>query len=477
MTKPPFDFPINVEDGFQFYPNENDTNLGYTWMADGGYWALIKQIPNPDVTKEYVDERIQILETEISNLTDIVLESVQVTASLQFRYVVTEQAVAAYKTGLDGCLLLDLTDGQTEEEKLLNCRETNYALWNGWAGAGDFSGEFFITQKGEFQTLESGGDYGTGSFSDVHVIDVCEQDLYGATTNWIVSSGETGAVKVDDYIQIVRMNGGVEDSSNYGYYRVRNGKRREDRGGDEVTEAEFSIGLDFQHGKGFLLKNQVYKIRGVRQTGALTSEAGDERYVSKKNAGHQTMVGELRVPTITANTNESAATTKKYVDDKQQSAVPIGSIIAFSGLASKIPEGWLLCGGESFSSGEFPGLKELFPNNTLPDFRGHFLVGYGADEYGTFLGKYEQTTALPKTPFKTNSYSHGHAVNDGVYMNKDNNTANNGSQVNYTSSGYNGGVPSSMATDINNHMHDINVGGDEYNRPNSYAVNWIIKAG
>ena len=466
MTKPPFDFPGNAADGDQFFPNENDKNLGYTWVEDGQYWALIKQIPGLDVTKDYVDSQIQVLETEISNLTDIVQESVQVTASLEFVYVVDQLAVDAYKVAFTSCNDVP-SEGESEEDRITRCRLANSSIWTGQ----------IITAKGQFQTLESGSENESVNFSAVHLLDVAQEDINGNSSNWIISGSTAGAVTIGDYIQIVKFSNGAEDPANYGYYRIRSGTKRPLRGDGTTNEGEYSIGLDFEHGKGSLSVNSTYKIRGIVSNGTLTTEEANDQYVQLKNNNLQTVTGPLNVSTVDEDSDDNAAATKKYVDDQQRSAVPIGSVVAFTGPASTIPDGWLLCGGEGFNSTKYPVLKTLFPNTTLPDFRGHFLVGYGADGYGTFLGKYEQSTALPKTAFKTNSYTHSHAVNDGVYVNKDNTNSNGGAQVNYTSSGYNQGTPSQMATDINNHVHDVNVGGDTHTRPNSYAINWIIKAG
>ena len=468
MTKPPFDFPGNAEDGDEFFPNENDKNLGYTWVEDGQYWSLIKQIPNPDVTKEYVDGQIQILETEISNLVDIVQESAQITASLDYKFKISPANVAAYNELFASCMSGEDSDAEDLEAAVHTCRLSSRTIWEG-------SPETLETLKGEFQTLDSGLEGNESSFSDVFVIDICEQDLNGNLSKWWASSG--GAVEPGDNIQIVRFSGEVEDSSNYGYYKVVSGKMRQNRGNGATNEAEYNIQIDFEHGKGSLVAGESYRIRGIRTNGALTIGEADAKYVQVKNTGVQTVVGELRVKKVLEDSDNTVAATKEYVDERQQDAVPVGSVIAFTGAASTIPDGWLLCGGETFNSNKYPKLKQLFPNNTLPDFRGHFLVGYGADGYGTFLGKYEQSTARPKNAFKTNSYSHSHAVNDGVYLNKDAKTANKGAQVNYTSTGYQSGTPASMGTNINNHVHDVNVGGDTHTRPNSYAINWIIKAG
>ena len=85
---PPFDFPIPDEDGQEYYPVAGDTNLGYKWSAADAVWHLIKQIPNPDVTKDYVDTEIAKLDGKIDDITDIVNEVVTVTAALDYTYTI-----------------------------------------------------------------------------------------------------------------------------------------------------------------------------------------------------------------------------------------------------------------------------------------------------------------------------------------------------------------------------------------------------
>ena len=73
-----------------------------------------------------------------------------------------------------------------------------------------------------------------------------------------------------------------------------------------------------------------------------------------------TMAGALNVQAPTAAANPA---TKKYVDDTvgKISSIPFGMIAMWSGAASAIPSGWVLCNGQ---------------NNT-PDLRSRFIVGAG----------------------------------------------------------------------------------------------------
>lgn len=73
-----------------------------------------------------------------------------------------------------------------------------------------------------------------------------------------------------------------------------------------------------------------------------------------------TVTGTLNVQAPTAAANPA---TKKYVDDTvgKISSIPFGMIAMWSGAASAIPSGWVLCNGQ---------------NNT-PDLRSRFIVGAG----------------------------------------------------------------------------------------------------
>ena len=75
---------------------------------------------------------------------------------------------------------------------------------------------------------------------------------------------------------------------------------------------------------------------------------------------------------------------------------------------------------------------------------------------------------------KTNSYhayktakpSKDFVINQNLYVNKDNNTSNQGRKVNYNRDNFNGGATSSLT---------INAGGDDVTRPPTLSVHFIIK--
>lgn len=60
------------------------------------------------------------------------------------------------------------------------------------------------------------------------------------------------------------------------------------------------------------------------------------------------------------------------------SIVPIGGMIPWVGPASKVPKGWLICNGSTFSAVNHPILADLLGSNAVPDMRGFTVVGAGA---------------------------------------------------------------------------------------------------
>lgn len=66
---------------------------------------------------------------------------------------------------------------------------------------------------------------------------------------------------------------------------------------------------------------------------------------------------------------------------------PVGTIVAFAGPLSKIPQNWRLCNGDPLSKNDYPQLWDKIenywggdgsPNFRLPDLRGVFLRGVDA---------------------------------------------------------------------------------------------------
>jgi len=148
---------------------------------------------------------------------------------------------------------------------------------------------------------------------------------------------------------------------------------------------------------------------------------------------------------------------------------PIGSIIAFGG--RNIPNGWLVCNGDSISRTTFFKLFQVIDSTwgagnhittfNLPDLRGQFLRGVN----GT-------ATIDADTSSRNNKYSGGNTGNNvGSYQQDELKSHNHsfyalGTGGNSLFSGYNGGNNSYNTTS--------NTGGSE-TRPKNAYVYYIIK--
>ena len=176
-----------------------------------------------------------------------------------------------------------------------------------------------------------------------------------------------------------------------------------------------------------------------------------------------------------------------------QNGAPTGSITAFTGEASEVPQGWLLCNGASIPSGAYyDKLRELVGNNT-PDLRAMFLRGTGentvtreSDNYSkTYIGPGLGGYVLDQMEQHRHSINilsnerggHRHAIRRDSY----------GSGDGYAMVGT-GGNDEGFYDENNDalmraaglHTHTVsgntsNWGYGDESRPVNYGVNWIIK--
>lgn len=116
---------------------------------------------------------------------------------------------------------------------------------------------------------------------------------------------------------------------------------------------------------------------------------------------------------------------KKATDAKKaENGVPPGTIVAFLGDDSKIPNGWVKAMGQDISSGaEYAALRAVI-GNTIPDLRARFLRGQGISsnidtrryDENTTVGQYlDQTVAKHRhfidiTKNVSSAGTHSHAV-------------------------------------------------------------------
>jgi len=174
--------------------------------------------------------------------------------------------------------------------------------------------------------------------------------------------------------------------------------------------------------------------------------------------------------------------------------VPVGTIVAFAGDATNVPEGWLLCNGAPKSTTEYKQLYDVIgytwggsgSSFNLPDLRGRFLRG--VDDRDPAAGGLDADGARTVGTYQAEAFlAHKHTGNtdtDGAHNhnnhetaradNDDNDTPHNfltydGANyyqdfINITSSG----------SSHSHHFTSDNTGGNE-TRPDNAAVYYIIK--
>lgn len=167
---------------------------------------------------------------------------------------------------------------------------------------------------------------------------------------------------------------------------------------------------------------------------------------------------------------------------------PIGTILAFAGSASAVPEGWMVCDGRAMQVALFPklyasigllwgGEKDTFFN--LPNLQGAFLRGVdptGRVDKDRHARKVASpgslqlpATAMPRKPFKVEpGGEHSHSF-PGVRI----------VSGNWQSGGSSKPAGNDVARTLNTsrtgeHTHRL-TGGDEETRPYNYGVHFIIR--
>jgi len=184
---------------------------------------------------------------------------------------------------------------------------------------------------------------------------------------------------------------------------------------------------------------------------------------------------------------------------------PAGTVMAFAGDATKVPNGWLLCDGKPYDGGDdrykrlYAVIGEIYGNRThkvgwfdVPDYRGVFLRGVDdpdgsegleaarKDPDSTIRENMDGTSGglvgsaqgwairMPDKGINIDGGSHGHPV----YVRG----GNDPQSKHVISEGYIGGGEHSteVITEGGEHNHTI-TGGDNETRPVNVYVNWIIK--
>lgn len=173
--------------------------------------------------------------------------------------------------------------------------------------------------------------------------------------------------------------------------------------------------------------------------------------------------------------------------------VPIGTIVAWAGNKTQLPDGWLICNGDKIAYGKYHELCEILSdrwgpttvdNNvikeaSLPDLRGMFLRGVNEQRNDVFLDPDANNRIYinSKQPSSFRSNEVGSYQRDSIASHTHKSNLDNKTMVSYGSNGsgkadWTGGstiLKDEAALKINNE------GGNE-TRPNNAYVYWIIKA-
>lgn len=100
--------------------------------------------------------------------------------------------------------------------------------------------------------------------------------------------------------------------------------------------------------------------------------SSEEKYsdtIKQKKVGIKVYNGSETIPRSTINLT-------RYSVENKASGVPIGTIIAWASTKNPTDGTWLVCNGQSCSA--YPELVTVLGKNTVPDYRGVFLRGYGS---------------------------------------------------------------------------------------------------
>ena len=174
---------------------------------------------------------------------------------------------------------------------------------------------------------------------------------------------------------------------------------------------------------------------------------------------------------------------------KAGNGVPTGAIMPF--LGETAPEGWVLCEGQNITSvAGSADLMSLLDGDNVPDLRGMFLRGAGANDQDVYkvnnvgpeLRNHQGDTFKEHLHGKgtlttETGGEHSHKMNfwrDYSYKDGD-----SGDILNYTKTENDDGSDSKTTSNDGNHDHAITGStggtGDTETRPVNYGVNYIIK--
>lgn len=172
----------------------------------------------------------------------------------------------------------------------------------------------------------------------------------------------------------------------------------------------------------------------------------------------------------TEDKNQLAALLKKV-------EVPVGSVEAFAGVKTKIPEGWMLCDGRTLLRADYPELFEVISttfgyttstNFKIPDLRGEFVRGFSDGKSGIDTGRSfgsAQTDALQEFDGYMNDACMSYSQFGGIFQYKTSVYGNGGGA----------GGDNIYRNSVQINLAAAGVRTADETRPRNIALNYIIK--
>ncbi|CAH0298597.1 hypothetical protein SRABI13_04306 [Erwinia aphidicola] len=242
-----------------------------------------------------------------------------------------------------------------------------------------------------------------------------------------------GGNNVTNAAAVTAQNVAVSGVTQTGTLNARNGNVSGTLSSNIITATGNIVSLNTVQAR-FLYPTQIVTV------GAACSPAG---YIGRDNQGDT-------VPCVNGRWTKN-------------SGVPVGTIAIWG--SNNIPDGWLECNGQGFSTGAFSQLAAIYPSGRVPDFRGAFLRGLdrgvGRDvDSGRGLLSY-QNDALQ-------NHTHVAGTETSYYDN-------------VPTTGTRNTPGGAEIRDYNNRTGDVNTswGGARVSsetRPKNFAVIYIVKA-
>jgi microcystin-dependent protein len=244
---------------------------------------------------------------------------------------------------------------------------------------------------------------------------------------------------------------------------------------------------------------------GLDSNGNGTLDASEVTNTSYACTGSPDTAAQVLAKIVTVDGAGSGLDADLLQGESLDTVSPPGTVVAFAGPSSRIPNGWLLCDGRAFARtgtyaklfaaiGVFHGIGDGTTTFNIPDYRGRFLrgvaytsatdpdkttrtiIGAGTGVVSNEVGSVQSyATHQANNAFGTDTQG-AHTHNNGNFnrllqVSGGTNTTTTGTDVSTTEPDI---INSGVMLTAGAHSHNI-TGGDAETRPVNSYVNYIIK--